>query len=201
MTTEAPLRQQVGNPETTAAWLNIPSELRDRKQWVVWKHDKVPYNPRSHDLASTKDPSTWSSFGDAVTACHNGMFKGIGFVFTAADPFVGVDLDHCRNPDTGAIEPWAKSIVDPLDSYTEISQSGTGLHVFVKGNLPGKKRKKSVPGGGALEMYDSGRYFTMTGNRLDGTPEEINDRNDQIQTLYRKFFGDDQAPVKGKKPG
>jgi hypothetical protein len=190
MISEAPLLHPFGIPETSAAWAHIPTELKDRNQWVVWKRKKVPYNPRNRQSASTKDPSTWSSFDEAVAAYKNSDFKGVGFVFTTDDPYFGVDLDQCRNPATGEIEPWAKSIVDSLDSYTDISQSGTGLHVIVKGQLLGKKHKKNITGGGAIEMYDRKRYFTMSGNRLEGTPETINDRNIELGTLYTKTFGE-----------
>ena len=109
---------------------------------------------------------------------------GIGFVFTADDPFVGVDLDHCRDPETGEVEPWAQEIVDELDSYTEVSPSKTGLHSIVNGKLPPGGRRK-----GRVEMYEAGRYFTVTGDRVANTPETIEVRDEELARLHARTFG------------
>jgi putative DNA primase/helicase len=186
------------NPDAKNSLLaNIPGELKALTQWVVWKlvirnekPTKVPFNPQNGQEAATNDPKSWSSFNDAVDTFSNGGFAGVGFVFTAADPYTGIDLDHCRNSETGEIEPWAREIVDSLNSYTELSQSGTGLHILIKGKLPGKKHKKPVGGAGAIEMYDSGRYFATTGNLLAGAPVDINDRDEELATIYALKFGD-----------
>jgi hypothetical protein len=103
----------------------------------------------------------------------------VGFVFTSVDPFTGIDLDKCRDPETASVEPWAQSIVDFLDSYTEISPSGRGLHIIVMGTLPETGRRKD-----RVEMYSSARYFTMTGNRLPGTSETIEVRQEELQAQY-----------------
>src|SRR5579864_4584504 len=140
-----------GTPIQNFALLeNIPNELRARRQWLVWrlenrngKATKVPYSSQPAQPASTNDPTTWSSFEETQNALNEGGFNGIGFVFTAEDPYVGIDLDKCRDPETGQVEPWAKQIITDLDSYTEISQSGRGLHIIAKGEPPGKKHKTS----------------------------------------------------------
>ena len=150
----------------------IPKELRCLKQWVVWRWEqrgdkwtKPPYNPHTGEKAKVNDSRTWGTFDEAHQAyLNNADFDGIGFVFTKADPFAGVDLDDCRNPETGEIEPWAQEFVDLLDSCTEISPSGTGVKVWVKGTVP-KGRKKSYRGG-AVEVYDRDHYFTVTGWHL-----------------------------------
>lgn len=147
----------------------IPAELLDLPQWVTWRMEladgkptKVPYSPATGHKASTTDPGTWGSYEQAVWAAASRGHAGVGFVFSADDPYVGVDLDHCRDPDTGAVEAWALEIVRRLDSYTEVSQSGTGLHIIVRGELPPRGRKK-----GPIEMYMSGRFFCMTGRVLE----------------------------------
>jgi primase-polymerase (primpol)-like protein len=184
----------------------IPAELKDLNQWVVWKRElrdgkltKVPYNPDDGQFASVTDPKSWSTFDRASEAFEDGGFHGLGLVFTDDDPYVGIDLDKCRNPETGEIQPGAKEIIDLLASYTEVTQSGGGFHVIAKGTLPGKRRKKAVEGGGAIEMYDKGRYFVMTGDRLDGTLETINERNEQLSQLYATVFGEDGVRNKPKK--
>ena len=109
--------------------------------------------------------------------------KGIGFVFTAEDPFCGVDLDGCLDQETGEVEQWAQEIVEELSSYTEISPSGTGLHVIVKARLPEGGNRKS-----RIEMYDQARFFTVTGQRLDGTSHLIEERQTQVEALHARLF-------------
>lgn len=174
---------------------NIPGELKDRAQWVVWKLEvrqgkstKVPYCALDFNNASVSDASTWATFDEVKAAFESGGYSGIGFVFTKDDPFVGVDLDKCRDSETGDIQPWAKEILDCLKSYAEVSQSATGVHVIVKGKLPGNGRRKQVSGGGAIEVYDQGRFFVMTGNHLEG-PETIDDCSHALDELYVKTFG------------
>ncbi len=145
---------------------NVPEELRRRPQWVVWKYEerdgkstKVPYIAGGGGKASSTDSGTWRSFGEAVQALKAGRYDGLGFVFSSGDPFAGVDLDSCRNPETGELEEWAAKIVRDLDGYTEASPSGTGVHIIIRGKAPNKKR-------GKVEAYSSGRYFTVTGRVL-----------------------------------
>jgi primase-polymerase (primpol)-like protein len=145
---------------------NIPGEMRQRRQWVVWKLEvrggkptKVPYIACGSGKASSTDSLTWRSFKEAVQALETGRYNGIGFVFSSGDPFAGVDLDDCRDPETGELEEWAAKIVEAFGSYAEVSQSGTGVHIIVMGKAPNKKR-------GKVEAYSSERYFTMTGRVL-----------------------------------
>ena len=144
----------------------LPEELRQRRQWVVWKLEerdgkptKVPYIAGGSGNASSTDSLTWRSFEEAVQALETGRYSGIGFVFSSGDPFAGVDLDDCRDPETGELEEWAAKIVEAFGSYAEVSQSGTGVHIIVMGKAPNKKR-------GRVEAYSSERYFTMTGRVL-----------------------------------
>lgn len=135
----------------------IPAELRELPQWVTWGPGKVPYRPGSASRASSRQPDTWGSFEQACADVETGRRAGIGFMFTAGDPTVGVDFDHCM--DGGQLDPWVADWVERFNSYTEISPSGTGLHIFCLGKLPGKGVKKPQ-----AEMYDRDRYFTVTGD-------------------------------------
>ena len=122
----------------------IPEELRVRPQWVVWKAvgdkpDKVPYSARTGRRASSTDLLTWSTFQEALEAYENGKYAGVGFVFSSADPYTGIDLDNCVDAD-GEIAGWALEIVRYFDSYTEISPTGTGLHVIVRGHVPNRRK-------------------------------------------------------------
>jgi putative DNA primase/helicase len=142
---------------------NIPEEFRRRWQWLVWKFEKrndkntkVPYIAGGVGRASSTDSETWRSFEEAVQALQAGRYDGIGFVFSSGDPYAGVDLDDCRNPETGEVEEWAAEILRDLDGYAEISPSGKGIHIIVRGKAPNKRR-------GRIEAYSSERFFTITG--------------------------------------
>lgn len=175
-------------------WESIPKELRERPQWVGWrlvitptraKPTKQPLSPRTGTPASTTDPTTWATFEEALVCAGS---DGVGFVFTADDDYVGIDLDGCRDAETGALEPWAADIVSQLSSYTEVSPSGKGVHVIVRGSLPGTRRRK-----GSIEMYSEGRYFTMTGNRLPESPAAVVERTAEVGDLHRAVFNEDAA--------
>ncbi|MFC5368584.1 hypothetical protein [Salinirubrum litoreum] len=168
----------------------LPVSLRQYDQWVCWttqerggKVTKVPLDPTSVSgaYASTADSATWGSFDSALQRATASDVDGIGFVFTSDDPFVGVDLDDCRD-ETGLSDD-AVEMVTRLHSYTEISPSGSGLHVLVRGSLPEGPRRK-----GGVEAYDEARYFTMTGERLAGTPREIAARAGPLRRVHDRFL-------------
>ena len=168
----------------------IPPALKAFRQWVCYRPNKVPVNPKSDDNAKADDPDTWGEFDQAVRhwEAHRGNgIAGVGFEFSPGDPYAGVDLDKCRNPETGEIEPWALEIVRHFNSYTEVSPSGTGLHIWIKGKLPPGGRHK-----GKIEMYDTGRYFTVTGHHLEGTPTTIEARQAELEALHAKFLASPQ---------
>jgi primase-polymerase (primpol)-like protein len=150
-----PKAEPEGIPELLA---NIPEELQQRAQWVVHT-EKVPYIAGGIGRASSTDSLTWRTFEEAVQALRTGRYEGIGFVFSSGDPFAGIDLDGCRDAETGALEEWAEKIVKAFGGYTEVSPSGTGVHIIVRGKAPNKKR-------GRVEAYSSERFFTVTGERL-----------------------------------
>jgi len=161
----------------------IPVALKELDQWVGWKGSKIPLNIRTGAAASSTDPKTWSSFKAALKAYQSGRIDGIGFVFSEDDPYVGIDLDKCRNPETGKPKKWAAEIIRDLDSYTEVSPSGEGYHVLIKGTIPGERRRK-----GGIEMYDCERYFTITGHHLKRWPTVIKKRQKAITRLYEQTF-------------
>ena len=162
----------------------IPGELKDISAWVNWKLSrtnrskptwtKPPIQP-SGALAKVNDPKTWHSYLEVWDAYEGGGFDGIGFVLTQDDPYAILDLDHCRDAVTGVIEPWAMDIFHEVDSYTEISVTGTGLHIVAKATLPTAGRKK-----GDFEVYELGRYLTFTGHQFDGTTKSIEMRQEAI---------------------
>lgn len=169
----------------------VPDELKSRDQWVCWayimrggKRTKPPLNPFTGGQASSTDPSTWASFGKAAEAFKDGLGNGIGVVVCADDPYTGIDLDKCIDPASGEIKPEAMEIVRAIDSYAEKTPSKSGLRVLVKGKLPPGGRKRSD-----VEMYDCGRYFTVTGDHLEGTPPTIENRQAELEQLHADVFG------------
>jgi RecA-family ATPase len=169
--------------------------IRELRQWLVWRLEerdgkltKIPYSPLTGQRASSTTPETWTGYEEAVRACTEHGFGGISFVFTPEDDLCGVDLDGCLDPETGEIESWAQEIIQDLDSYTEISPSGTGVHVLVRATLPEGRNRR-----GRFEAYDRGRYFTVTGKHMAGTPQAIEGRQEELQGVVRRMFEEEGA--------
>jgi putative DNA primase/helicase len=165
----------------------IPAELKALPQWILWKMEKrnnkptkVPYQA-SGEMAQANNRRTWSTFATAVKFYLQGEYDGIGFVFSRQDNYIGIDIDKCVTDEKP--NAFATEIIDTLDSYTEFSPSGKGIHIIVKGNLPqnviGTGRKNTKHG---LEIYSYGRYFTFTGNRENSN--EIYDRTDELGEVF-----------------
>ena len=167
----------------------IPGELKTYDQWVCWRYEersgeegRVSKRPYSVEGTSAKvnDSTTWNSYENVVGALDSGSYEGIGFNLTEDDPYCVIDYDHVRNPITGE---WNEGILEEImsfGSFSEVSPSGEGAHVFIKGSVPGTKNRN-----GCREMYDSNRYFTVTGNHIGGTPFEINEASYEIlQSVY-----------------
>jgi putative DNA primase/helicase len=165
----------------------VPSELLRFRQWVLYRNEerngretKVPYDPQTGKLASTRDPHTWSDYRQARAVVNRLGMDGLGFVFTARDPYCGVDLDDCFD-NCGQIKPRARRIVEMLNSYTERSPSGKGLHILVKAKLPTGRHPKG------LGLFSEGRYFTMSGRHVPNTPLDIQDRQHEIESIYAEI--------------
>lgn len=161
---------------------NIPAELHHLKQWVCWKAvknekgkiTKIPVNPNNGKNAMSNNPETWTDMMGAVVAVDKFGLDGIGFMLE--NGYFGVDLDDCDND-------LKNEFIDHMQSYTEVSQSGNGIHIICKGKLPkGKRRTKGI------EMYDNNRFFVMTGNKIGNYA--IVDGTDKIKQLHDKYLTD-----------
>ena len=179
---------------------SIPRDLRDRDQWVVWRHEKrsgkltkVPYGACSGQPASSTDPATWATYEATVQAYRRGGCTGIGYVFSPEDGFCGIDLDNSRDAETGLLKPWARQIIENLDSYTEVSPSGRGVKIFIRGHKPGDRCRRKYHDG-EIEVYDRDRFFTLTGWRLGSVPADINECQDALASLYTQVFGPPAVP-------
>ncbi|MFF5642947.1 bifunctional DNA primase/polymerase [[Kitasatospora] papulosa] len=143
----------------------VPAELTSRPRWVRYSSRKVPLRVDGK-FAAVNDPSSWSNYEAAVSAT---VGEGIGFVLTGHDRIVVVDLDHAV--EDGRVLPWAQRIVDALPAtYMERGRSGTGLHLWFRGEVPaGRRIRKNEL---AVEVYSDRRYI-IVGDRVSGTPLEL----------------------------
>lgn len=175
---------------------SIPEGLCALKQWVSWRYEwrddrwtKVPYDANAGRRASSTDPSTWSTFERALAHREKAGMDGVGFVVTADDPYVAIDLDDCIT-DAGELIAEAQSIVDQLDTYTEISPSGLGIRIIARGSLPARGRKTAPPSKAfkAIEAYMDVRFVTITGQHLEDTPTTIACRELALLGLYTRYW-------------
>jgi primase-polymerase (primpol)-like protein len=155
---------------------------------VAWRWErragrwtKPPCQPDG-TAASTTDSTTWHPFGAVLAAYEARRVAGIGYVFSPDDPYCGIDQDHVRDPETRTVQPDAWAHVRAFASYTEVSPSGTGLHTIVDARLTSGGRRH-----GPVEIYDRGRFFTMTGNHLAGTPGTIAPAQAAIDAILVSF--------------
>lgn len=173
---------------------NIPAELKALRNWCVWRYEdigspkatKVPYCATGHNHASTDDPSTWASFAEALNRYTIDKFDGIGFMFSEDDPYTFIDLDDPAKLATGKPNPNHAldlerqiKIFKEFDSYSEVSPSGSGLHIIVKGKVPVGRRRSFV------EIYSSKRYATFTGSIYLDKPIEY--RQDVLMQLWEQM--------------
>ena len=196
----------------------IPGELVELDHWLLWeavwkppakgkpgRWTKPPLNPiaaawmlledspearKKGRMGSSTDPSKWTHISYAVTRARKYQL-GLGFALNEDVGLVGVDIDHCVAD--GQIKPWAQAIVDVLDTYTEVSPSGTGIRAFAFGTIP-KALKLSAIG---LELYSTGRYLTVTGRRLPDSPSHVRHCEAEIRAVYEQFaegFGRKRPP-------
>ena len=179
----------------------IPDCLKKLKQWVLWKTigdppRKCPYRVNGVE-AKAGDPATWSTFKAVHDKFRMGGYLGIGFEFHTTDEFCGIDLDGCRNKETGKVEEWAREIIKTFDSYSEVSPSGEGVKIWVRARSPfdnGRKTDKlpfakigeKTPG---VELYDHARFFCVTGWRLATSPE-VEARQAEVDAFANRFWPD-----------
>lgn len=171
----------------------IPQELQARRQWVIWREEdrggkkptKVPYCAMfPGQKASSSNPNTWASFEEAYAAYQLQGASGIGFVFSENDPYVGIDID-----DPAKVE----EIRSLFYTYAERSWSGRGIHLIAQGSLKGKGMNSAS----GVEVYDRGRYFVVTGEKLEDAPVGIRTEQDAIDELMAEYGKAKEPPKTG----
>jgi hypothetical protein len=206
---EPPADGRVVTPHPALRPHAIPAELRLLPRWACWKEEPKPGPDkpgkppiRAHDWSGTHvyarcdDSSTWSTFAEALAyrKLHlpdDGPASGVSFCLNG-DGIVGIDLDDCRDPKTNAIKDWAVKIIRRFGSYTEVSPSGTGIRIFLRGTLPPEGRHK-----GKVEVYDTGKFLSVTGHKLTthGAGDGIEDRAAELLAWHAEVFGDGTGPT------
>lgn len=174
--------------------MNFPKQLTEKNQWLVWKFEqyegdkkprKVPYyvsgKKRFGKQGDESDIASLSNFESAKSALDFGNYDGLGFALLASDNFIGIDIDSNADPEL------VKNIISGIGSYTELSPSGNGYHIWVNGQT--KTFKDNNVG---IEVFANAQFLTMTGNHLENTPFEINEISDKALNRLREI-------VKGKR--
>ena len=173
---------------------NFPDSIKELKQWVLWRHvyyddrEKPPKKPFQVNgfHAKTNNSKTWNSFNKILEAYYNtdGFYDGIGFVFSDKDYVIGIDFDNCVK--NGVINNEVQKWIDHFQSYTELSQSGKGIHILVKGKLPHNIKNQVTANGYNVEIYDKGRYFALTGDVIEH--RELKSGVTKLNSFYN-FYG------------
>lgn len=175
----------------------LPAVLTGREQWVCWKSipdrehpekksKKLPVDAATGRAAKSTDPVTWGSVDEVFgVARRNRGLAGVGFVFSAEDPFAGIDRDNCRDPETGEIaadwRPYHERLL--AVAYAEVSPSGAGIKYWLIGSIPEALKRDQV----GIEIYDRERYFTVTGMRVEGCQDEPQDGQAILDELLTTF--------------
>ena len=180
-------------PFTALPSLPAIHALRARKQWVAWDFlwrenprspqggdwTKPPFNPKTGTLASHSNPATWGTYDEAADCAQKRGLAGVGYVLSSDDEITGIDLDKCRDPESGNLEPWAAEIIAIAETYAEVSPSGTGIRILSLG-----KAERTIKCDQAhVEIYQGKRYLTITGHHVEGTPTDIRPAPRMIEML------------------
>lgn len=181
---------------------NVPTELRERDQWICWKwgeakangrHEKPPVSPRTGHVAGHDAPGARASFDEAQAAVARYGLGGVSFVVNRADPFVFVDFDECRDPDTGKItKPWVREWLEGAGTYAEVSPSGTGVRAVARGAIPRNVNTEHV------ELYGHGQQLTVTGERLGWLPPGVGEAQEALTRLFSEHAGKSGASADPK---
>jgi hypothetical protein len=184
----------------------IPPALKLLPQFLCWDWEmregrwtKPPLKANGTGYAKSTNPATWSSFADAYAAVQKAHWAGIGFALAKAGNICFIDLDHCRDPETGEIAPWALAIIKVFGhTYIEVSPSGTGVKILGYGRLPDGASHTSLvanaSAGAKIEMFDCKKYTTLSGHRLAEAAADLADIQDQLDELYWELFPRRESP-------
>lgn len=162
-------------------WDNIPPELAQRQQWLLWKFEpkegqdkpaKMPYYVRGGRRAGGQgeesDRQRLATLPVVRRAYERGNWSGVGFAFLPDDGLIGIDVDGAIDAATGEVTERLQRIIEACASFTEYSPSGKGAHIIVAGTTTTNKSNDI-----GLEVFCGRQFFTVTGRRWPGTPPGV----------------------------
>lgn len=202
-TSDETINQNVVNPKTDSAvsdYSHVPEEMKQLPHWVVATANKLPINPASGYGAKSNDPSTWSSFDVCLSYLKENYGKevsignqmssieGLGFMFQKETGLIGIDIDHCLDANGNIVDERVKAILDANDAYAEVSKSCSGIHIISRGQKNFSSNKMHLTDEIVLEVYDSARYFFITGNLLSAEKAKITDGQALLDYIGKEFF-------------
>lgn len=197
------VNQNVINPKTDSAvsdYSHVPEEMKQLPHWVVATASKLPINPASGYGAKANDSSTWNSFEvcynylkenygkEVVIGNQKSSIEGLGFMFQKETGLVGIDIDHCLDADGNIVDERVKAILDANDAYAEVSKSRSGIHIISRGQKNFSSNKMHLTDEIVLEVYDSARYFFITGNLFSSEKDKITDGQALLDYIGKEFF-------------
>ena len=202
-TSDETINQNVVNPKTDSAvsdYSHVPEEMKQLPHWVVATANKLPINPASGYGAKSNDSSTWSSFDVCLSYLKENYGKevsignqmssieGLGFMFQKETGLIGIDIDHCLDANGNIVDERVKAILDANDAYAEVSKSCSGIHIISRGQKNFSSNKMHLTDEIVLEVYDSARYFFITGNLLSAEKAKITDGQALLDYIGKEFF-------------
>lgn len=186
------------------AFSQIPDTLKEQNQWVAWRQKlhtnkdssqrwtKVPIDAQTGNFGKSNDSETWTDFDTARKYAERTTTEacGIGFVVSEDDEFVGIDFDDCRDPETGGFTTEVAKLLGQSNSYAEVSPSGTGARVFVKGEKQTGACETELEGEAHVEIYDKLRFLTVTGHHVESTPKTISEDAEFLAEIEQMCVGE-----------
>ncbi len=176
----------------------VPESIRTEPMFVLYKTeeksdgklDKIPYQPNGRRASST-DGETWCTFAEALDAYKSGGFTGVGLVLVP--PLFCIDLDNMRDKLTGELHPIAKQVTETVCGWIESSVSGSGIHIFgfCDSTFQHTKYKwvDEQSEERAVEIYQSKRFIALTGNKLEGSADDLDGFTEAVEAVYNEYIG------------
>lgn len=192
------------------AYAFVPMEMKALKNWVVATDAKIPINVNTGYGASPSKPENWASYEKSLLYLASNYNKehivgtttsaatGLGFMFSKECGIVGIDIDHCLDKEGKPTDVRVEKLLEMADTYTEISKSGTGVHIYVRGEKPFTDNRIHLTENIGLEVYDDRRFFYVSGNLLEGKPSTISDGQQLLDYIGATFFAGKTATTKGE---
>lgn len=187
--------------------MNYPTALTNCRQWVCWRYNPAgtgdtpesrPYCPTNGRKANLNDPGTWGTLREANDAMEKNGYAGVGYVFAKEDPYIGIEIEHCYDPESDTFSDIVQAIMRRQPTYAEFLPSGTGIHMIFAGEKPARGCQNYNDG---IRMVVSGQYFAMTGNRVPGTSDMILPDNGAVAWIKATYITPQKKAASGISDG